>query len=1132
MRLTLLIPVLVALVVSVGQGLGAEAPYALVVVPPQGGQMPALADVDFAQVATALGLKASGLKVKRGDVRAAIEERGGRLKPVPCQYDAKGPAEGEVVLEVPASTRSLRVRVYFTAAGPKWENPLPPSPVSVSRQGQAIVVNNGFAKVWHDPARQGGLPSKWQFLATGKVFEDFNNNDRVFHKELQGFHLRNCPDPRVEVVAQGPLRVVVRVTSRYCRQDGTRPESKPEAVYEYSYFAGLPYVLLRAKVTQAERFEWPELHVAEINFPGTDFTHWLTQREEGALVADEKSHRGAGWAAVVDGPQGPNVLGVISSRVIIYDGRGGYGTYVHGPWVRWGTKETSFELALYAAGDKQALARLTKTEPGGLRVVAVRVSTPGLERDLALLRTRRGREEGELWAWAAELLRRLSADDLVRGVRLAREASKAARAGRPVRRWLSRADWPFECVYSDQLAVALLRSKGRPVRLASLFDVGAGREMLAARRGPLWELRMVDEDGEEVAADADMAPQSCRRLANQQVLALRWLPLRELGKPDADKLVVDVKLGVEESKLILRMNLLNDTSLSLEEIAWPNLYLGPLGDRGDDDVLVQAFGPGRLSRNPYVTAVPAKALYPNGGMDMQMFALYDPAGGATIMCQDPVASAKCVECSSEQGGLRFTFRWPAADFTRPGNDFTPPGPTVVQLFRGDWYDAAMTYRSWVAREAQWWPQRGKPGRPDTPQWMRDLPLWVVASGRPEEVVPKVRAFREYMGVPCGVHWYNWHKIPFDNDYPHYFPTKPGFPEGVRELQKAGVRVMPYINGRLWDSDTPDFKTKALPWATKDLEGKYYIEIYGSGEKLVPMCPTSKLWQETVQGIVKRLVGPEYNVDGVYIDQVGAASPRLCYDPSHGHPLGGGHWWTTQGYWPMLSKLQADLARDFPDKMLTTECTAEPYVHVFDGYLSWHWQENNAVPLFPAVYGDKIRLFSRAYRYAGDKALVYHMKLAQQFVFGEQMGWLDPNIWKDEAIGPYMRRLGKIRWQLREYFRGRMLRPPTIVGPVDEVTGDWAWHGKTLVTMKAVQAGAFRAENGRVAVVVTNLSRKPQTFTLRLPVKEYGVGEKAPFVWLGEEGRVNRQPQRLAAGSVKMTLKAGEAYGLLLGAGER
>ncbi|GAI12717.1 unnamed protein product [marine sediment metagenome] len=56
-----------------------------------------------------------------------------------------------------------------------------------------------------------------------------------------------------------------------------------------------------------------------------------------------------------------------------------------------------------------------------------------------------------------------------------------------------------------------------------------------------------------------------------------------------------------------------------------------------------------------------------------------------------------------------------------------------------------------------------------------------------------------MGVPVGVHWYSWHRIPFDDDYPHHFPVKEGFAEGVRELQEAGVFVMPYINGRLWDT---------------------------------------------------------------------------------------------------------------------------------------------------------------------------------------------------------------------------------------------------------------------------------------------------------------------------------------------
>ncbi|MBC7288710.1 MAG: hypothetical protein H5T86_11870, partial [Armatimonadetes bacterium] len=660
-------------------------------------------------------------------------------------------------------------------------------------------------------------------------------------------------------------------------------------------------------------------------------------------------------------------------------------------------------------------------------------------------------------------------------------------------------------------------------------DLQAQREILATRAAPFWELKAEDGEGKTVGADSTLPAQKCERARGGSEIRLRWLPLRELGHADGDKMVVETAFRIAGEEITATMSIDNSSKLTLADVTWLQILAGPLGERGDDDVLLEPSCSGRLALNPGIAARNVRgSLYPNGWIDMQVLALYDRAGGVVYMCQDPLASSKYIEWGSDRGAVRMAVVWPAPDFSRIGNDFNPPGRIAIRLYDGDWYDAAMIYRQWVSREAKWWPQRGKPGRPDTPRWMLELPLWALASGAPEQVVPAVKAFREYMGVPCGVHWYNWHQIPFDNDYPHYFPTKPGFAEGVRQLQQAGVRVMPYINGRLWDSDTEDFPTKALPFATKDRKGNYYVEVYGSGEKLVPMCPTSKLWQETVQGIVKRLVGPECNVDGVYIDQVAAASPRLCFDASHGHPLCGGHWWTTEGYWPMLEKLQADLAREFPDKMLTTECTAEPYTHVFDGYLSWHWQENNAVPFFPAVYGDKIRLFSRAYRFAGDKALVFRMRLAQQFVFGEQLWWADPDIWKDDSVGPYLRRLAKIRWALRDYFCGRVLRPPLIEGHVADVTGDWAWSGKTIVTMKAVQAGAFQAEDGRVAVVVTNHFTEPQTFILRLPTREYGLPPNASLAWIGEDGPVSGKPTRLENGTLGLTLQPGEAYGLLLG----
>jgi len=47
---------------------------------------------------------------------------------------------------------------------------------------------------------------------------------------------------------------------------------------------------------------------------------------------------------------------------------------------------------------------------------------------------------------------------------------------------------------------------------------------------------------------------------------------------------------------------------------------------------------------------------------------------------------------------------------------------------------------------------------------------------------------------------------------------------------------------------------------------------------------------------------DYDCDGVYVDQVSAMRDELCYNPHHGHPLGGGRWWT-DGNREMMRKIE-------------------------------------------------------------------------------------------------------------------------------------------------------------------------------------------------------------------------------------
>ncbi|MBI2194264.1 MAG: hypothetical protein HYU36_19990 [Planctomycetes bacterium] len=530
----------------------------------------------------------------------------------------------------------------------------------------------------------------------------------------------------------------------------------------------------------------------------------------------------------------------------------------------------------------------------------------------------------------------------------------------------------------------------------------------------------------------------------------------------------------------------NDSARSsLHSVTFPMLSLAK---PGPEPRLFLPRGPGEVHSDVWGKPFQYRSRYPNGWTGpMPFFAVYaDTAGvqgrrsqsGLYAAVHDPSGGVKelAAESRPEKGRLGLSFEHPVENQDKPGSSFTLGGEAVWQLLRGDWFDAAQNYRSWCRRKARWWPKLTRVGRTDTPAWMRELCVWVQASGGPSECVPAVKAFAKFMGVPVGFHWYQWHQIPFDNDYPHYFPAKEGFVDGVRELQRSGVHVMPYINGRLWDTrdrglEDFEFTRVALPAATKNEKGTPWTESYGSKEtdgspvKLAVMCPATKLWQRKVQDIVLRLF-EECGVDGVYIDQIGAAAPVLCFDASHGHPLGGGRWWN-EGYWEMLRAIRKKMPAG---RMLTTECNAETYVRWFDGYLSWNWQTEGQVAAFPAIYAPAIQNFGRSYGGGSTRDLALRMKAGQQWVFGEQIGWISPDVVKEAANAEFLRGLVRLRWQLRRYFHsGEMARPPALSGPSPQVRADWQWGGEAWVSGPAVLTAAWRLpREKKVALMYVNV----------------------------------------------------------------
>ena len=223
----------------------------------------------------------------------------------------------------------------------------------------------------------------------------------------------------------------------------------------------------------------------------------------------------------------------------------------------------------------------------------------------------------------------------------------------------------------------------------------------------------------------------------------------------------------------------------------------------------------------------------------------------------------------------------------------------------------------------------------------------------------------------------------------------------------GIHVVPYINGRIFDKGTGTWGTvgaaaaakRATPAVVSEQQLSTYEESYGSEAKFAVMCPASKSWQTTIAEVVDKLTNT-YGVDGVYIDQIAAAGPAPCWDPSHNHSLGGGDHWVS-GYTAML-----DMARHFAgnDKVLLTEANAEPFmgrgINLFltlTGFASGSFPSaptggttpaNVIVPAFQSVYGGYVlpmgaEFFRNDFLPDPD---VFAAKVAVQFVFGAQLGW--------------------------------------------------------------------------------------------------------------------------------------------------
>ncbi len=436
---------------------------------------------------------------------------------------------------------------------------------------------------------------------------------------------------------------------------------------------------------------------------------------------------------------------------------------------------------------------------------------------------------------------------------------------------------------------------------------------------------------------------------------------------------------------------------------------------------------------------------------------------------------------------------PLTDIDVGANSQPLYGKCVWQLFDGDWYDASMIYREFFLSYAKWKPETDENGRTDNPDWMKTTAhWWRVRMKEDESFADEIIKANADLGYDSPVHLYDWFKIPYDNDYPHYFPAKEAFYTGIEKLHENNVRVMPYINARLWDTrdkglDDWKWSSEAKPNCTKDRKGEPFIETYsskesdGSSVRLSIMCPSTACWQEKVTELVNKLLN-EVGVDAVYMDQIAAAKPNLCEDRTHSHRTGGGSWWV-ESYNNLLDHVN----RIRPvDKALSTECTADPFMKNIQAYLTWLWVHNNQVPAFVAVYSGYVTMFGRNYHYMPyDDDEGQRIMIAQSLTFGEQLGWNSPDLYLQMKHKDFYRKCVNERVRVGSYmYNGRLLHTPEFRDDLPKLRTERckeAYGG--IVEHSSTFCEHWERNDGKRIVLIVNASEHSAEFEILSGVED-------------------------------------------------
>ena len=489
---------------------------------------------------------------------------------------------------------------------------------------------------------------------------------------------------------------------------------------------------------------------------------------------------------------------------------------------------------------------------------------------------------------------------------------------------------------NERVRLVFDAESGWPV---SMTDRAAGAEMLAGCV-PLWEVR----DGRDSLLKEAAHFLGCRRCPDG--LRLSWetasgIRVKALARLSPEDSLLHWSLSVTglAPGFSVRYPILDFKKLKNEDFAFASWL-------------------GRVERDPRAGLTPEKPLIrfnaeSPGALSLQLIATYDRESGRGLYLasNDSLSFTKTFTVELDSAKTRFYLtHYPALD--GPSKDWDPGYEVITGPFRGDWLTAAQLYRRWAVEQR--WCRESRLKQRRIEDWVLGTGLWVWNRGRSENVLPEALHLQKASGLPVSVLWHWWCNCGHDDDFPCYLPPREGaepFRNAVRSASEQGVHALVYMNSFEWGTLTPGWE-EAQPFALKMRDGslREYAANTFTGHTIAAMCLHNGFWTDRYVAMADTVLRA-YGIGGIYMDE--ACTNLRCYDPAHGHSIGGGNYWV-EDFSGLASRIRSLSGRT----VLAGEGSGEDWIPSLDLFLTlgvsrerYIGGDAEPIPLFQAVYHD-------------------------------------------------------------------------------------------------------------------------------------------------------------------------------------